>query len=458
MAVERLSADDLTEFATETAASPRVVGAVLWLSEPVPGRPVREVLAERVTRIPRLRQRLVPTPFGLGRPIWVDDAAFDVSRHVTEHEVAGPVEEGAVLAVAARLASRVMPRDRPLWTAVLVIDTAGACHALVLALHHALADGIGGLAVLAALADDAASAARPPPRPTRLVPRPPPSRSELLHDVVVRRVEALRSLPGRLARLRAGAGELRGRRSGAPGTGRTEAPRRSSRATRTSLNRPIGPARELAVVRADLAGVISAAHRHEATVNDLLLAAVGGALRRLLTARGETLGTLVVSVPVAAPAPRGDDRLGNRVGVTTVRVPACADPTERLASIAGATRRRGRASERGSSAALLGLAFRFLARVHLFGWFAARQRLVNTFVTNLKGPERRLVVAGATIDEVVAFSPIGGNISVAFAALSYAGTLRVTVIADPGMCPDLGLLTAALHDELAALTDLPFPG
>ena len=106
----------------------------------------------------------------------------------------------------------------------------------------------------------------------------------------------------------------------------------------------------------------------------------------------------------------------------------------------------------GSSAALLGPVFRALAKAGVFGWFIDRQRLINTFVSNLRGPEHRLAFLGAPVVEVIPVPMIAGNITVAFAALSYAGRLNVTVIADPERCPDLPTVAQALQRELDLLT------
>ena len=161
-------------------------------------------------------------------------------------------------------------------------------------------------------------------------------------------------------------------------------------------------------------------------------------------------------MPVSARRRAGATELGNQVGVIPVTVPTTGDPTHRLAAVARITRRRKTAAP-GSSAALLGPVFRALAKAGIFGWFINRQRLINTFVSNLRGPERRLTFCCAPVVEVIPVPMITGNITVAFAALSYAGSLNVTVIADPMLCPDLPDIIQALQRELDVLTDAETP-
>jgi hypothetical protein len=132
-------------------------------------------------------------------------------------------------------------------------------------------------------------------------------------------------------------------------------------------------------------------------------------------------------------------------------VTVTGDPDLRLAAVARTTRDR-KPADPAATATLLGPVSRLLARLGAFRGFIDRQRMVTTMVTNLRGPDVRLSFLGRPITAVLPVSPITGNITVAFAVLSYAGTLVVTVISDPQRCPDLPFLTARLQDELDQLT------
>jgi hypothetical protein len=224
----------------------------------------------------------------------------------------------------------------------------------------------------------------------------------------------------------------------------------------TSLNRPTGARRRLTAVTVERGRLVDAAHRRECTVNDLVLTAVSGAVATTLRRRGEDLRTLIVSVPVAAApgAGRGTDRAdagrpgaGNRTGVRPVAVPLHPDPAVRLREVA-AWSRRWRAAPRAQSAAPLSFAFRGLGRIGLLGPLLARQRLVHTFVSNVRGPAEPLTLAGRRVAEVVPVAVSPGNVGVAFDALSYAEQLVVTVVADPDLLPEQERLTEDLRAEL----------
>ncbi len=430
---ERVSTDDLMSLASERGSTPLQVGAVLMLDSsesPEPGLVV-DAIADRVRAVPRLRQRLVKVPWGCGRPVWVDDRDFAVSGHFSVIGCPAPGGESAVLEVAAHMLLTRLPRDRPLWAAKLVTDTGGGGAALIVVFHHVLADGIGGLAVLAALVDDA------PEAHDRVFPVQMPSLGQLAAQAANDRLRSAGKLPAVLGRLAGAASQLR--------------PVIGGRLARSSLNQRTGPRRRFATVRVDLSQIRGAAHAHEATVNDVTLSAIAAALHRLLLIRGERVDQFVISVPFSARRQASAGDLGNKSGVVPLLVSGVGDPARRLESLAVATR-AAKQAQRGASTALLGPFFRLLAAAGLFRWFVDRQRLIHTFVSNVRGPESRLSFLGCPIASIIPLSAASGNVTVSFAVLSYAGTLTITLIADPDTCPDLSELRHALEEEVRVLT------
>ena len=175
--IERASAIDLMELASDFGPLPLQVGAILVCGsgESLAVGEVRDALADRISSIPRLRQQLVSTPPGCGRPVWVDDPQFDVARHVHEVACSPPGDEDALLRAAAGVVT-VPPPGQPLWSATMVTGLAGDACALIVVFHHVLADGMGGLAVLASLVDGAVNA------PQQNFPRAKPSTRRLTVD------------------------------------------------------------------------------------------------------------------------------------------------------------------------------------------------------------------------------------------------------------------------------------
>lgn len=460
--VDRLSTADLLVLCTDVGPVPMHIGAVLALGEGARATEVEEALRTRCAAVRHLRQVVETPPPGLGRPYWRDDPAFDVGDHVTRVAGSASGSLDSLLEVAAEEITRPLASTRPLWRAAVVVRPGGEdVEAVVIVLHHVLADGLGGLALLARIVDDAAPSGAARTRASPTTPRPAPATSALLEDRIVGLLDSLVALPAKarpaLTRARYGWVEL------------GHSPPRS--APRTSLNRQTGSRRVLRVVTVGLAPMKAAARRHGVTVNDVLLVATTGALARLLRARGEPVTELVVSVPVSGraransnlgsfdnhgnPGNRelGDRELGNRSGVMPVRVPVAGSASQRLQVVATRTRDR-KTAFRGDSAALIGPAFRVLVALGTFGRFIGRQRFVNTFLSNVPGPTTEQLLCGTPIRHVVPVATSPGNVGVSFAVLSYAGELTLTVIADPDVVTDLTDLDAiaqALEAELHEL-------
>lgn len=430
---QRLSGEDLTLLAAEAAGARMQFGAIVVL-DAAPGLDrLRALIGPRLEGVPRLRQRLVRAR--RGRPMWVEDTAFDLSAHVGSVPGPEPGDRRALLATAARIVEQRLTLARPPWRIVLVDgldpELAGGRSALVIVLHHVLADGLAGLAVLSRLVDPRPAAPAGPPGDTdRAGPAAPAGRG-----------------PGRwadgAARLRAGAVELlRGGLRGAPAC---------------SLNAgPVGPRRALGVAQAGLAPLVAAARAAGGTVNDVALTAVTGAVRDLLAGRGEHPERLVVSVAITARRRVDARELGNRTGVLPVSLPLAGSPRERLADVAGITR-AGKTGRPGASAAWYGPFMRALAGLGWFGWFVGHQRLVNTFLTNVRGPAEPLTVGGLRVVDLLPVSPVSGNVAVGFAVLSYAGRVTVTVVADAERCPDVDRLAGLVQAQLDELAG-PGPG
>ena len=442
--IERVSGVDLLELATDLPDAPKQVAMVLLLERSMDLELLRSTLAERIVAVPRLRQRLKSVPLGCGRPIWVDDAGFQIQNHVTMASCPAPGDETALLSAVAGLVRDRLPMNGPLWRATLLTGLADGGAALMLVVHHVLTDGIGGLAMLGSLLDGPAppDSTTPldgtaPPAAASPFPRPLPTTFALLADAQRNRLKSIARLPALAVLMTRAVAELT--------AGRTP------RLPQSSLNQPTGPERALAVATTDLQSVRTAAHACDATVNDAVLTAVTGALRTVLAKRGETTSTFVVTVPVSARRRTTAAHVGNAVGIAPVGLSATGDLVQRLTTTARTTRVR-RTSHPGSSAALLAPLFRLIARLGLLRWFIDHQRMTNTFVTNLRGPETPATILGTPIRRVLAVPGITGNVTVSFAAFSYAGTLELTILADPTTWPDLHDLKTSLQTELDDLT------
>ncbi len=432
--IERAAPIDLMYLAMQGSTVPEQFGAIVVL-RPVSGfdaAAATSLLADRIGAVPRLRQRVMRVPPGCGRALWVDDAGFDITQHVESLTCPSPGDERALLEVAAGLVLRPLCLDRPLWAAAFVEGLSGGRVALIFVIQHALADGLGGLAVLGALVDGA-----PAPEPGAF-PMPPPSRGRLAADAFHTRTRALIKVAARIG-TGDGAPRVRG-----PGIGR---------AAPCSLLQPTGPRRRVAVATAPLGQVRDVAHRHGATVNDIVLTAIGGTLHTCLERRGEHISAFIVGIPVSERHAASATTPGNRVSRTRALIPGGGDFLERLKHVTKVMQVSKRTALRPSVAFVAAAIVRATVALGVYGWYMRRQRYLHTIVTNVHGADVQLTFGGAPITEIVPLAVDGGsNVTVSFAVLSYMDTLTITVIADPDAMPDLAHLTAALQAELDTLT------
>jgi WS/DGAT/MGAT family acyltransferase len=429
--IERATDADLAFLAMDRGPVPEQLAVVLVLDRPLTVAACTRLLTERVPSVPRLRQRLIRNPLGCGPPIWADDPDFDATRHLEAARCPAPGDDRALLDASMPHVLRRLPRDRPLWRAVLIDGlTDGGC-ALVLVTHHVLSDGLGGLAVLSRLVDGAARATAPSSGPR-------PGARRLVADAWHSRAAALRSAPSRLRQL-----------ATAMGAGGGFHP---ARVPACSLLRATGPCRQAILVRAPLSALREAAHRHDAGVNAALLVGVSGALRRLLEQRGESLGAVMMAVPVGTPRPAGEAG-GNAVSPLVLAVPSYGPREQRLTRIAAEIRRRRSSAAGPAPITVLGGWFRLLAALGGYRWYMTHQRRLHTLVSHVRGPATPVHLAGALVRDMIPIV-VGGatNITVSFVALSYLDTLAVTVVADPVVCPDLDGLATFLSTELAEIT------
>ncbi len=429
---DRLNPLDLDSLWTDDTDWVQDVAALALLERPVDVDDVRAAVAAQLDRVPRLRRVLRVPRRGLGRPLWVDAPRFRIADHVRMGPSAS--DEAGLLAAVESLRRRPFNRSRPLWEMWLIPGLPDGRMGLYMRMHHALVDGVAGVATLAALLTPAGAA---PTRPWTAAPEP--TNAQLLADNLRRVPDAIR----RGLRRRPHRGHRQSMAAAVLDMARHPAPQ-------TSLNRRVGPDRTVALVRHRLDAVRAVAHRHGATVNDVLLAAITGGLRALLLARGERVDGVVLRalVPVSLHREPGLPE-GNVLGQIAVPLPVGQTaPVDVLRQIAAATAtQKARVGPRHMPV------LRSRALQRFFLGFMASQRMTTLTVADLPGPRERLDVVGAPVVEVFPLVPLIGNMTIGVGALSYAGSFAVAAVADPTACPDLHVFADALRATLDALAE-----
>jgi WS/DGAT/MGAT family acyltransferase len=328
-----------------------------------------------------------------------------------------PGDEFSLLAVCGELHSRPIDLARPLWQAWFLDGLADGRVALLLRLHHVLADGVGALRSLTSIFDNAADSPVPG--------RPTDPTAEVKTWQRTDRWLGLRRAWPVLRRVLA-----------------------DGLAPRTSFNHPLGPSRRLGLLRYDLDAVRAVAHGHGATVNDVLLSALGSGLGVVLASRGEPVAG--VKLRAMVPMAKGSEahRTLNATAGMVVRIPVDEqDADERLRQLAAETAVRRAQPLKFAESGIL----QSQLLVRLGTRIAAYQRVSNLYVANLPGPQTRLFLAGTPVDEVFPLVSLLGNITLGVAVLSYAGQLGIAVVVDAESWPDLDVLRRGIEVGFAEL-------
>ncbi len=438
---------------------------------------VRTELEARIEDLPRYRQRLSSARTGgFHWPRWDWDERFDIARHVVRAALPEPRDEGELLQWAGEYFSQRLDRGRPLWEMV-VIELADGRWAMASKVHHCMVDGVGSVDVANALldprpdADRRGNGAHWSASPTSW-PQPAPAAWPPLRQGVRLAASALNAAGDALG-LALGAARFAVAGVTAPLGGRHQAAEALSRsralvevlvkdeligAPRTSLNEPIGTKRRLAVLTVPLAELKEIRASLGGTVNDVVLAAAAGGLRRLLRNRGERLPRqgLRAMVPVNIRSATERLSLGNRITSLFVHLPVAeADPLERYRRQVEEAEGLKSGSQATGSLAIVSLAGHAPPVLHSFlarSLFATR--LFNVTITNVPGPQSPLYAFGSRMLAVWPLVPLAASHAVGLAVFSYDGDLCFCLNADRDSVPDLDVLTDGIRasiDELRGL-------
>jgi diacylglycerol O-acyltransferase / wax synthase len=462
--VDRLSALDASYLYMEEATTPMHTGAVAVFQTPPPSpdaafdhdRLVR-LVQERIPLVPRYRQKVRWVPGNLAGPVWVDDEAFDVTYHVRRSALPRPGSDHQLHELVARLLSRPLDRNRPLWEVYLVEGLSDHRFALITKTHQALVDGIVALDLGQVLLDRSPDPDVSPRFDDDWLPQSEPSSLDLLAGAVteiVKRPTAVVDL------VRHGVSDVRrtvDRVGSAAGSALSMARHVARTAPTSPLNTEIGEARRFATARADLARFKAVRAQHGGTVNDVVLAVIAGALRAWLQMRGEPVNartTVRAMVPVSV-AVAGEG--ASSVEAYFVDLPVGENsPVVRLHQASYAMRAHQETGTAVGAQSLAGVAGFGPPTLHALGARVASglsRRVFNLVVTNVPGPQVPLYLSGARMLEAYPVVPLAKGQALTVGVTSYDGTVFFGLYGDRDAMSDLDVLGESLLDALDELDD-----
>lgn len=436
MANRAMSAADAAWFHNDGPENPAIVTGVVLTRQPLDFATVRAVCQERLLGFPRFRQRVVERGIPLGKPQWQDMPSFDIDLHLHHIALPAPHDEAALRELVSDIAGLPLDHAQPLWQVHLVDDVAGGS-ALIMRVHHCIADGAALMTVAARLFDTQPGPWRP--SESSNVPEPAEaSRLMGLADAMVHIAAHPRQVMGTAAALVSGAGMLIGEllKKDDP-----QSPLKGgfSMGKRVAWSDPV-----------TIKDVKSIGVKHDAKVNDVLVAAMTGALRKYLSRRGLDVNhtTIRAMVPVNLRAPEQSGQLGNAFGLVLLEL---ATSTARRDHRLTLTKTRMDALKRSAEPIASRALLEFLGRVPKAledfsnDLFSSKASLV---MTNVAGPREVLYLAGVPIDRMLAWAPHPGRqLGMAISILSYCGRASLTVVSDAHLLPDPELIAEYFNEE-----------
>ena len=467
-----LSFSDALFLYLEREGMPLNVASVSVFEGTIPLKACIRFVESKLPIIPRYRQRVVVPPLNIGLPTWEADSAFDVRNHIRQLTLRHGTE-AELKTVASQVLSANMDRSRPLWDLTLLRGLPGNRTAIVTRVHHCLADGLSGVGLMSALMDPSPS---PPPAPVQKhrlrSSRPRDAAMSLLSDLInacftaARQVLTAQSDLLHLAqRLVAASGKPPAAEAGLGSDSATAAPlleqmgrllpELASPAERLPFNVICHGPQKFNWTQIPLADIKALKHACGATVNDVLLTLVTSAVRRYLELHGEPVRgrRLRIVVPVSVRGKESVRDLGNRITFLPVSVPL---DSRRPRKLVAAVQERMAFLKGAHVAELVGLTGTLLGTIPtslqaLVGPIASQLPLsvCNLICTNVPGPKDALYLLGHKMLSCYPYVPIGGEMGMNCALLTYNGTAYFGFTADARALPDLEQLPKFLDMSFA---------
>jgi diacylglycerol O-acyltransferase / wax synthase len=457
---DRLSWGDTVFLHLEREGMPLNVGTICIFEREISFEDCVQFVESKLPLLPRYLKRVVPAPFGLGLPTWEYDPQFDLRRHVREVTLKHGTDI-ELRAVAAKLFGTLMDRQHPLWDISVVRRLKGDRSAIILRMHHCLTDGIAGVGILNALLDASPDAPRLPKKKLKF--RVPPPRDPLTalttgfvdsySDFVKRILSAMTDLLSMVERAAANGGNV------VTNEFATLFPEITAFTERLRFNVVYRGPQKFACTEIPLADVKAIRHKSGTSINDVILALVTATIRRYCETHGDRVkGKLLrIMVPVNLRGNDSASELGNRISLVPVTIPlAIRQPRRLLAAVHKRTEflKHVHAAELVSLAG--GLVGMFPTSMQGMAGPILSQLPITPFnmvCTNVPGPQLPLYLLGHKMLGCYPYVPVGGEMAVNCAIMSYDGTVHFGFSGDVHAAPDLRRMEKLLNESFTELRD-----
>lgn len=466
----RLTSMDAKFLYLEGREAPMHIGSVHLFDGDIPLNQFMAHIASKLPQLPRYQQIVVPAPFNLGHPTWEFDPNFNLSNHIFSCQLEAPATETALMQLAGTIFTPMMDRRKPLWDIHLVYGLEAGHTAVIMRVHHCLADGMSSVELINLLFEHSLSETQPSKAQAPLSAEPSSPSHTPLPSVTERFFDAL------LGGLQESVDRWSDVQQGLTTLMQTiaEPPARESLwqmshrlpsliapVSRLPFNRPCTGDRALVWTTLSLAEVCALRTTLGGTINDVVLTVLADAVSRYVASHGQSVIGQTARIMVAVSLRQDEQRgtLGNLVSSMPVELPLDRpDPIERFNIIRQQTlaMKRGRIAEGLNLFAVL---FGILpAPIQVFGGVLGHLPLypfnVNLMLSNVPGPSTPLSVLGQRMIAYYPYVPVGYAIGCACAVVSYNQHLYVGLTADTDAMPDIEMLREVWNQSFSELRQL----
>jgi WS/DGAT/MGAT family acyltransferase len=454
--MEWMSPMDASFLHIEGPNNPMHIGGVSVFEGPAPAfERLEEMVAGKLDKVPRYREKVRFVPLGIARPVWVEDPHFNISYHLRHSALPAPGNDEILRRTAARIFAQRLDRRKPLWEIWMLEGLSENRWALLSKVHHCMVDGVSATDLMTVMFD----ATPPPSNAPRWEPGPEPTGSELVLRSLSHQLsnpsEGLRVVRSVTRRPRATLAQTRDLLRGMTSSVGLLKP-----LARTSLTGPVGPHRTWSTAYLPLDEIKAIRGALGGTINDVVLTLASGGLRELLSARGEDVDgrTVRALVPVSVRRPGERGVYNNRVSAMFADLPVgIADPVARLDVIRAQMDDLKQSKQAVAGDVLTSLSgFAPPLLLDLAGRLAARSPSlgVQTGVTNVPGPQQPLQTLDRRLLQSFPFVPVIGNVRISIAIFSYDGGMYFGVTADYDSSNDIDILTSGIETAAGQLLEL----
>lgn len=467
-APEYLSTTDSMLLFMENSKVSLGIAALIHLDGPVPFEDYVADFTHRLELLPRMRQKVVNTPFGLGLPTWEHDEAFDLNNHVKKVTLPAPGTEDELHAFVSDIMSARMDMTRPPWEIYLIDGLADGRGASLMKVHHCMTDGQGGEKIYATIMDFEKTAPRTVP--AKLTP----FENARTPSGITRATRAIAT--GTKTRL----SEARRMITGKPANTRPKSERKQSKALlktyanapglRFGFNANVSGKTHYGFVNLALDEMRAIRSQHGGTVNDVFLTAVSGMLDRVAREEGTDTTDKFCRFHLAANVRdvENKDAWGNHATLIPTLTPmGIADPIERLRRITAYTQEAKTVNLAQSMQEMLTIQSFLMPAplLRLLGASITSERFNsllmrykknlprNLYSTNVRWPEMTAYLGGREIENFRPLVPVAPSTGLIFAAITYGSSLQVSLAGDPDCIPDMKVYAGYLQESFDALRD-----